>query len=97
MVSLIVCVVFGLFLACVTAAFLARHHARAEDLQAIIRAQRKCLDRLEEELSCAGRKAGEPAWGRPSRGLPVGLAHAVRGTSHSLNGRAGYYIEPSAN
>jgi hypothetical protein len=45
-----------------------RNRLRMEDLQATIRAQRKCMDNMEQELSSGYRKVGEPARKRP-RGL----------------------------
>jgi hypothetical protein len=74
-----------------------RNRLRMEDLQAVIRAQRKCMDNMEQELSCGHRKVGEPARELPGRARLVGQAAAARGASPFLSGRTGYGIEPSAN
>jgi hypothetical protein len=94
---LIACAAFSLVIwgSCIVVQVYNR--SRIEDLQAVIRAQRKCMDNMERELSCGHRKVGEPVGERPRRARLVGQAYAAPGASRFISGRTGYGIDPSAN
>jgi hypothetical protein len=61
-----------------------RHRARREELEAVIRAQRRCLDQMRSELACGCHQAGAPAQAAP-------------GASRRCSRQAGYGIAPSVN
>jgi hypothetical protein len=97
MVWLITSVVIGLLFVCLGMAFLVYHRARVEDLQAVIRAQQKCMDRMESERSCGRSKVVKSAQGQIPHGWQLGRAHAAPQTSRFLRRGTGYRIDPSAN
>jgi hypothetical protein len=68
-----------------------------ENLEAVIRAQRRSIDRIEGELSYHCRKAGESDRERSPGGWAVGRALSAAGGGPFFGGHAGYRIEPSAN
>jgi hypothetical protein len=59
MASLMVCVVFGLLLLCGCIILPLRQLARMEDLQAVIRAQQRCLNRAPTGFAMPHPQGGE--------------------------------------
>jgi hypothetical protein len=66
---LVALAVLSLLLLGLCVGLLVHYRARVDDLQAVIRAQRRCMDQLTTGSSWADGKAKAPEWGpgRPGR------------------------------
>jgi hypothetical protein len=97
MTGLLGLTLLSLLALCLSIALHVRLRTKADELRAVIRAQRRCMDQMETELRGAHGKGTNGVGKRDNPGRRARQVGLDRGSGPLLNQRRSYPIEPSAN